>query len=492
MKAFLYRHIAPVCLLLCAVVLLSAFIGVRSRAGAGEYRLMDISGDVTRLNDIAIRLLLEDGAHTQSLYLDGGVLTHRFSPAPAYAGWVETYYSLHQEFVEDKDADVRVDVSSERQPEFGQDTVRDIMTRAADRARVSAELTAFLTRAGSYKPRTVRVVTDLTVQDDAHPFVFTYDRLRYQYPATPPSEWDSDGSKEREDVSPYSEIGSETLDPRYLAVSGRAQQLYDADSAGRVYFTPEVLSNHTGGSAIYRVEEWSGDSYSMEPATRDGYEYYLPYYETPRGGVTEFASFPVRNMRMLRLDIAEDKICLLFIVDGMLTLRAYTPDGRLIAETPLYALDPDTIWQTNFTHNHDGGSAMLCYALWPEIPADPENPMQTLVCVELNDGRAALRSRIDRPLDTVGVAFAFDRWVLLRTGRAASDGLQDSLYGPLRYYLTLLDTAGNSLYEGEIVTDAAQDHLQYYGKTIHNSIGLAESFSPVRSLRFADDAISRR
>jgi hypothetical protein len=79
---------------------------------------------------------------------------------------------------------------------------------------------------------------------------------------------------------------------------------------------------------VYRVEEWTKNENYTELASRDGYDYYVPAAAIPLGKVTKLASFPVQNTTMLRLDIVEDRVCLLSIEGGMLTFRAYATDAR--------------------------------------------------------------------------------------------------------------------------------------------------------------------
>ena len=482
MKAFIRRHIAPLCLLLSVMVLFAAFLGVRLRADAGTYALVQKSGDAAQLNDLAIRLVLEDPQHEQHITIGGGVLTHRFSALPPYADTTVTTYMLDQDFTEDPDANVRADVTTFLDSrDERQETLRDVMTRRADRARLSMELT----KTGPGKSQTVHILTDLYVQDDAHPFVSTYERFRYRYS---PGEA---GGEIREDAGAYDELRFEMPDTRYQIDGGRAYGLVATDTQGRAYFTPAVLPGMRGECAVYRVEEWSKYNYSTQPAYRDGYEYHLPYAATERGKVSKLASFPAQDTTMLRLDIVEDRVSLLSIEGGMFTFRAYSIDGGLIAQTPLFALDPDTSYLTVLHSNRDGDASMLCYALYTRDEAG-YSTLNSLACVELTASSAVLRSRIRPEFDFIDNAFFGGRWALLRIESAGRDGRQDSLYSPLRYTLELLDADGKSLYAGEIVTDAPEDQLQYYGRTVENTSGGALRFSPGRMLRLADDPISGR
>lgn len=481
MKAFIRRHIAPLCLLLSITVLLAAFLGVRLSADAGTYALVHRSGDAAALSELSIRMVLGDDRHEQYITLNGGTLTHRFSAVPSYANTPVTVYMPSQDFTEDPDADVRAEVSTFLNSQYErQETLRDVMTRHADRARLSMELN----KPGTGRSQTVRILTGLYVQDDAHPFVSTFERFRYRYA---PGEA---GGESREDVGAYDELSFEMPDTRYQIDGGRAYDLIATDAQGRVYFTPAVLPGMQGESAVYRVEEWSKYDYSTQPAYRDGYEYSLPYAAAERGKAAKIASFPVQDTRMLRLDIAEDRVCLLSIEGGTLTFRAYTIDGTPIAQTPLFALDPDTSYSTGLHSNRDGDSAMLCYALYTRDETG-YSILHTLACVELTSSSATLRSRIKPDFDFIDNAFFGGRWALLRI-EAGRDGKQDSLYSPLRYTLELLDADGGSLYAGEIVTDAPEDQLQYYGRTVENTTGGTLRFSPGRMLRFADDPISGR
>ena len=481
MKAFIRRHIAPLCLLLSVAVLFAAFLIVRLRADAGTYVLVRRSGDAAVLDDLTIRLVLGDTRHEQHIAIDGGALTHRFSAVPPYADVADITYMPSQDFTEDPNADVHTEVSTFLDSRYErQETLQDVMTRHADRARLSMELTKW----GPGKSQTVHILTDLYVQDDAHPFVSTYERFRYRYPGEA-------GGEIREDAGAYDELRFEMPDTRYLIDGGRAYGLVATDTQGRVYFTPAVLPGMQGECAVYRVEEWSKYGYSTQPAYRDGYEYYIPYAATERGKVSKLASFPEADTTMLRLDIVDDRVCLLSIEGGMFTFRAYSIDGTQIAQTPLFALDPNTSYLTGLHSNRDGGSSMLCYALYTRDEAG-YSVLHSLACVELTSSSAVLRSRIKPDFEFIDNAFFGGRWVLLRMESAGRDGKQDSLYSPLRYTLELLDADGKSLYAGEIVTDAYEDQLQYYGRTVENTSGGTLHFSPGRMLRFADDPISGR
>ncbi len=482
MKRFISRHIMPLCLLLSVTVLLAAFLCVRLRANEGTYALVRRSGDATQLNDLRIRLVMSDERHEQHITIDGGALTHRFSAVPSYANTSVKTYMLDQDFTEDPQADVRVDVTTFLDSrDERQETLQDVMTRHADRARLSMELTKW----GPGKYQTVHILTDLYVQDDAHPFVSTYERYRHRYA---PGE---EGEKIREDEGAYDELSFEMPENRYQADSGLAYDLIATDTRGYVYFMPAVLPGMQGECAVYRVKEWSKYNYSTQPAYRDGYEYILPYAATERGKVSQIASFPAQDTTTLRLDIVDDRVCLLSIEGGMLTFRAYSMDGGLIAQTPLFAYDPDTTYMTGLRSNRDGDSSMLCYALYTR-DSTGYSTLNSLACVELTASSAVLRSRIKPDFDAIGNAFFGGRWVLLRMESAGQDGKLDSLYSPLRYTLELLDADGKSLYAGEIVTDAYEDQLQYYGRTIENMSGVALHLSPARTLHFADDPISGR
>ena len=482
MKALIRRHIMPLCLLLCSTVLLGAFLFVRLRADAGNYALVQKFGDVAQLNDLRIQLVLGDGRHEQYITLDGSTLTHRFSAVPPYADTSASTYYASQDWTEDPNADVRTKVNTVTD-ESAQDhsTLRDVMTRQADRARLSMELSKSITGSA----QAVHVLTDLYVQDDAHPFISTFERFRYRYPGDA-------GGDIREDVGPYEELSFEMPDARLQNGSGRAYDLIATDTRGRVYFTPAVLPAMRGECAVYRVQEWSKYGYSVEPARRDGYEYNLPYAATERGKISKLASFPAADTTTLRLDIVEDRICLLSIEGGMLTLRAFTMDGTLIAQTPLFSIDPNIPYSTGLSSNADGDSSMLCYALYTLGETGMYSKLCFLSCVELTSSSAVLRSHIKPQSDLIDHAFFGGRWALLRIENAGSDGRQDSLYTPLRYTLELLDANGNSLYAGEIVTNAPEDYLQYYGRTVENSTNEALRFAPVRTLRFAQDPIAGR
>lgn len=499
MKRFISRNIAPLCLLLSVTVLFAAFLIVRLHANAGTYVLVRRSGDAAQLNDLSIRLVMGDERHEQHITINGGALTHRFCAVPPYADTAVKTYMLDQDFTEDPNADVQVEVKTFTEVATDdQITLRDVMTRHADRARLSVVVHAESTMSVY---RRVIVPTDLYVQDDAHPFESTLKRFRSRYRYIKPdgeTGWNETGGYYQE--PPEEELREENTSaydvsdfrvPEALQAANVMLNNYATDSAGRLYFTPGVQPYMRGEWAVYRVEKWTKNENPIELASRDGYDYYVPTAAIPLGEVTKLASFPAQDTATLRLDIVEDRVCLLSIEGGMLTFRAYAMDGAQIAQTPLFAYDPDTTYITGLHSNRDGDSSMLCYALYTR-DSTGYSTFNSLACVELTSSAAVLRSRIKPDFDAIDYAFFGGRWALLRMESAGRDGKQDSLYSPLRYTLELLDPDGASLYAGEIVTDAYEDQLQYYGRTVENTSGRELHFSPGRMLRFADDPISGR
>ncbi len=73
---------------------------------------------------------------------------------------------------------MRVEVKTFTEDTADTISLRDVMTRYADRARLSVLFHAE-SAVGSY--RRARVLTDLYVQDDAHSFVSTLERYRNRY-----------------------------------------------------------------------------------------------------------------------------------------------------------------------------------------------------------------------------------------------------------------------------------------------------------------------
>jgi hypothetical protein len=178
--------------------------------------------------------------------------------------------------------------------------------------------------------------------------------------------------------------------------------------------------------------------------------------------VTQVVSFPVegRDIQTGALDVVDDKLCLLLVEDGTLWLRVYLRDGTLQHETALMQISPDSDTQYYMLYaNKSDGSTMLCYHLCNVTTADMKTEEQMLLCVELGE-KATLRSVITPRDGVLRAAFIGGRWVVVEYNTTVTVNWPTS--APVYHYVSVLDDAGQTLYRGEIVTDAAEDVRQYY------------------------------
>lgn len=468
MKKWMKRHAVPVCVLLCIAILISVFISIRVSADAGNYEIRDIEGNASFLDGVTASMVLQDSAHVQNLTLRNGEMEHEYEytmPIP-----IRSYHGISmlcsQEFVEHEDADVQMTINT--QMEESNDTLNlytRLMRRTADKVRVSVRLE----KDDDRNMVSVQVITDVTVQDDSHPFVFNLmqEITEYKNQITPEGE-----PMESEPTSfPFDGNGKEITDPRYQS-DAEILPLYTEDKYGRVYFTPSLLPYHGGQSAIYLVNEWGG-SFTQEPIQKDGYEYYPWYEEIPVGSITKIATFPVdgHELRTVSLDVVDDRLCLLLVVDGMLTMRVYGLDGALQSETALFNYNIDYTTRPRLYTNKSGKSTMLCYRIvhliydadadayvWDDALRDESDDI--LFCVELGK-TVELRSVLAGHEALDRAAYIDRRWVLFESAPGARDEMHPA-YTPIRYLLSVLDDRGETLYLGEIVTDINEDDVQYY------------------------------
>lgn len=460
MKKRMTRHAAPLCALLCVMILVSVFISIRVSVDAGNYEIRDIEGNTSFLDDVTARMVLQDSTHKQYLTLSNGEIGHTYEYIMPIKERRDESVDYSQQFVEHEDADVLV--TSETNLEDTSDAYDIYVTqlkRAADKVRVSVLLGKVKHYPSSDKVKTVQVITDVTAEDSNHPFVFNYLQDIEHYKKS-----EGDAIKDQTDIRPFEDIGMKVTNKKYTEESWRNTPLHAEDDHGTMYFTPALQPFHGGQSAIYRVNAWNTGDVSTEPVEKDGAEYTPAYAEIPLGSVTEIVTFAVDDLRTVKLDIVDDRLCLLLAVDGMLTLRVYNMDGVLEHELPLFDYDADSTAKSELYTNESGSSTMLCYQLSQSLgentDEDLNNINEYLFCVELNE-TAQLKSVITPPQLLLRAAYIKNRWILIETKPDAQD-VQHPAYAPLRYYISALDNKGQRLYLGEIKTDAWEDEIQYY------------------------------
>lgn len=451
MRVFLKKYSAAACALLCVLILAGAWTFARTAADAGTYRLDDVEGSRAYLNGIRVDMQLADAAHTQHIKLVDGALSHSYEYTIPFLTSPESSYSTYQSFVEAKNANVEVQTSTNL-TESGENyelwTTR--LTRTADTAQVSVAINS--------EECWIQVVTDITVSNTSHPFVFslesesTVDKGQTTAQGEPLPDTTSQ--------TPFSYVYSEELNSGYEAESGYNQPLFAEAADGTVYFTPALRPYHGGTSAIYCIDAWGSYEYSEESSMVDGYLCYSDDNAMAVGSVSVVASFPTEELYTVALNVVNDKLCLLLIADGMLTLRVYSLDGTMQYEIPLFLMDFGQGINSTLFSNESGGTTMLCYYVQDgSVHSNLNEPkfQPVLFCIRLSEN-AELISTINPKSMVTRATFIGDRWVLAET---------EYLDVPFslifeRNFISVLDVSGATLYRGEVVTDAYQDEIQNY------------------------------
>jgi len=457
MKSFFKKYAVPIVAVVCVLALCGAWTGVRLSANAGTYRLDDIEGDRAYLDGIRIDMSLFDTAHTQSITLDNGMLSHSYEYTLPFHPHPESSYTGWQSFAEAEDAHVKVEMATTLT-----DTGEDYelwtthMTRSADKANVSVSVE----RIKSGPVYWAQVVTGVTVSGEGYPFTFNLEREATVY--TNQTTAQGDPLPDTTNETPFSYTQTE-VDP--VSQMGYSSEPLVAEAEdGTVYFTPSLMPYYGGTSAIYRVDEWGGSGYAEEPAMLDGYPTYSDYNARSAGNVAKLASFPVdgHQLRTVALDVVGDRLCLLLVADGTLTLRVYGLDGAFEHELPLFEMNPELTRTSTLFTNESGSSIMLCYYLQDPGYASywdaPPESGPKLLCVRLDD-TAELMSVLTGHDTLVRAAFIGSHWVLTET-EYVDYSYGDSSMIPQRHYISVLDVSGAVLYRGEIVTDQHEDEIQ--------------------------------
>ena len=467
MKRFWKRFAVPFIAVTCALMLAGAWAGVQLSANAGTYRLDSLEGDTAYLNGVRIEMQLADTAHTQHITLNGSKISHSYAYSSPFKTADYPLFNSSQTFVEDPGADVQVKTTRWR--EDSGDYYEEWITRksrSADTVRESVAINKNGTGYDYFDLPWVQVVTDITVHDAGHPFVFNFDQDTTIYKG----QTSADGSPLPDTASemPYSSSGSELTNGDYDTETGNTPLVVTAPD-GTVYFTPELRPYHSGSSAIYRLDEWGRNDNTEEPVMIDGNLTYSDTNAKNVGKVTKLAAFPVdgHQLRTVSLNMAGDRLCLLLVVDGMMTLRVYGLDGTLQNETALFRAGPYNAFDCTLYTNKSGGDTMLCYYL--QDPAygfyqdPPQESESTLFCVRLGE-KAEFKSSLTGRNSVMRAAYIGSRWVLAESENA--EGLFSSENPPSdRYFVSILNAAGATMYRGEVITDAPEDEIQSYIST---------------------------
>lgn len=476
MKKRIIQHAVPICILLCVAILASLYIILNAHASAGTYRIDDIEGDANYLDGVAADIVVGDSAHEQFISLRSGQLSHEYEYALPFFTNRATRYDSNQNYVEHEDADVGVTTHTHLEyTSADQDIYITEMRREADMVRLSILLEKIFDNNRRMDVITAQVVTDVVIQDDSHPFVFNH----MQEKAVHKNQTTNDGEPTEDVIStmPFDSYGVDINNDDY-SYTGYVKPLYAQDADGTMYFTPDLRPFHRGESAIYRVDEWAEEN-SREAIEKDGFEFFPWYTEVPKGSVTKVAAIPIdgHEMRTVHLSVVDNRLCLLLIIDGTLTMRVYGMDGTLQSETPLFDMDANPKIKVMLYANPNQDSTMLCYHMInaikqkeneEEARADSANDNQDniLVCVELGD-IVKLRSKLYRSPFLLHAGYIKDNWVLVESmpDTPVYNTPDHPGFTPKRYVINVLDDAGETLYSGEIVTDAYEDNIQYYTAT---------------------------
>lgn len=472
MKKRIIQHAVPICILLCMAILAGSSIVLNAHAGAGTYRINDIEGDADYLDGIAADIVIGDSAHEQYVSLRNGKLSHEYEYTLPFPTSRATRYNSSQNYVEHEDADVNVTTNTNLEDTSeNHDFYITEMRREADKVRLSIVLEMIDDNHRGMNVKMAQVVTDVVIQDDSKPFVFNLmqEKQVYRNQTTPEGEPAEDVTSLMPFDSNGIEIHSDDYDdPDY------DKPLYAQNTDSTMYFTPNLRPFHQGESAIYRVDEWA-EEYSQEPVEKDGYEYFPWYSETNLGSVTKVAAIPIdeHEMRTVHLSVIDNRLCLLLIIDGTLTMRVYGMDGTLESEAPLFDLEVNPQMHVTLYTNPSQGSTVLCYHMINALNDEQsgtdvtnDNKSNILVCVELGD-TIKLRSKLLKSPFLLRAGYIDDYWVLVESkpDEPVYNTQDHPGYIPQLYMINILNDEGNTLYSGEIVTDAFEDNIQYYTAT---------------------------
>lgn len=487
MKDILKRHAAVACLLICVMIITGTWMAVRFSADAGTYRIVDIEGDRAYLDGINIDMELSDMAHTQHMTLSNAEIRHTYQYQSQLFHQDVLHYDISQAIVEDKTGDVHVETETEMiSSEDDYELWLSRMSRTADRVRLSVSIGKHYITGTSSQQHTVQVVTDVILHGDSQPFVFTLEREIYVHK----NQVSQQGEPLPHEISemPFSYVYSDEINNTLVESN---PHLYAEAKDGTLYFTPPLSPNHRGTSAIYRVDEWGYYGYTEEPAMVDDYLTYSDFNAKSIGTVSKLVSFPVdgHQLRTVSLDVVNDRLCLLLIVDGVLTLRVYSTEGAFEYETPLFDVAPAQAISSMLFTNQSGDDTMLCYYLQDISSYEEEKRVDSsdpkLCCIRLGQN-AELISILNTRKAIMHAAYIGKVWVLAEMKYKESYSYYDFyVYAPAQYYTSVLDSEGKSLYKGELLTDVTEDTIQYYLKANANDYANS-NFTLNRLLYFKD------
>lgn len=471
MKRKILQHSVLICILLCAAVLAGSYIILNAHSGAGTYKLNDIEGDADYLDGVSADIVIGDSAHKQYLSLNSGELSHDYEYLLPFPTSRTTRYRTDQNYIEHENADVNVSTNTNLEATSeDNDFYITEMRREVDMVRLSILIEEIDESNRGMYIKMAQVVTDVVIKDDRKSFVFNHMQEKVVH-----KNQTTDYGEPADDVVSTMPFDSNGVEVRNSDYTGYVIPLYAQDTNGTIYFTPNLRPFHQGVSAIYRVDEWAEDN-PQKPIEKNGFEYFPCYTEVPLGSVTKVTAIPIdgHEMRTVHLSVIDNRLCLLLIIDGTLTIQVYGMDGTLQSETPLFDLDDNPQLNVMLYTNPSNDSTMLCYQMInaliqnennEEANEDTANVNQDdlIVCVELSD-TVKLRSKLLRSPLLLRAGYIKDHWVLVESiPNVPMLYTQDHPgYTPQLYMINILNDEGDTLYSGEIATDADEDNIQYY------------------------------
>ncbi|MDO5111070.1 MAG: hypothetical protein Q4E65_02075 [Clostridia bacterium] len=450
MKAFCKTYAAAISGALCLMILLGTTVSLFARADKGTYTIANVTGDEALLASLTLPMELRDDTHTQELRVQDGTLLHTFRKREIIETEMHTDNNIYAQLIPAPDSvSVMEDYTYQAGMEKG--TATPSLKRTVDKTMLVMDViyrkyrAGLLDSLGGVAYQFVTIPTEETY--DAAPVAFIYTH--------------EDSSVDAAGNPLYYHRGlAEEMDTAFLAAINAVQSNCIAVLHDSVYALTPCLPACGGNAAVYRVEDWQPDSYTIEPETVEGYAL-LPIETLSQGKATPIFRFPAAGVRTLRLDAVDGLLCLLLVENDTLTLRVYTPEGELLRRVELgrYTAQ-DEVW-TDAVVTHDGAS-VLCYRLQQrsrvydkDIRAYVDAGMEDMLyAVDLQTG--TLLSSLQDEWSSMDFGFAKGRWVLSTQGTLRLQG--DSFIAYEARFL-ILDAQGETLCSFDVQTDAWQDQI---------------------------------
>jgi hypothetical protein len=452
------RNMALVVFLISTAIILTIFFSIFRLQNNSTLYLKDIKGDRKALSDIKIIGYLQDKYHAQRFDIEGGELSHefiyydslgdiKFLPVK-YANGAEDdkyryWYNYRYEIA--PDANIRREYTENKIQmqcvDGKKDAIEKITMTYADKIDLYMDVRYDWLDIKPKKkmpdPNYLYFKTGVQLEREYMDFVF------------------------EEKKTYYPEGGLAAEDENFQ----NAADIYRSTGSGMVvlngsqYFTvltqinPYSHQRYTGENGIFKAEQydnWWGD-------------------KKEKGKVRKIASIPMdeNDIQVLGLHGVEDKLVVVMLVDGVLTLRAFEPQtGKMLDEISVPQLDISK-QPIRYDEYVDGDIIHL------NIITN-NNPVDELQVVSIQVGdRLTLKSYVDgikfenQMFERVpAISWVDDKLVVAGILKDIDEQMESEYLYPKRFMIFVFDGMENSsalIYQGEIITDADEDNNRYRG-----------------------------